>query len=173
MANSKSIKLQLENMIGTLIITLISELFIDRFAKNVNKDHRLLISTSFKIDIPIRTSDFVEIIQSELESTILKDDYFSFWKSIHKYVSISAFDILHTHDKFESIKSQVPFKFLTHIKNAAINNNIFLLNKTNLPETIAWREKKLTIRRNGKPCFFSFMAVGDLTVLLNDIYRLI
>jgi hypothetical protein len=92
---------------------------------------------------------------------------------MHSTFSVMAFQTLKKWDQFYKLSAEPAIKLLEHISTASVNNNRFILNKTNLPEKVVWRNKKLTICRNGKECFFKFMNSVDLPTLFEDINQLL
>lgn len=93
--------------------------------------------------------------------------------SIYSAYAIAAYEILKSWEGFKAISSKTEIQLLKHIKNASLNNNRFILNKDLLPETLIWKKKKLTTRRNGKECFFAFLGVGNLFSLLEDVQKIL
>jgi len=145
----------------------------EEYSENAKKGSTLRIGTSFKKDVWLSRGSFIEKLTDELYDDDIADLEIDYNNMILNTFSISAYEVLSNWENFKNIEEEPPVVFLKHIRNASVNQNIFILDKEILPNSIIWRDKKLTIRRNRKDCFVRFMGYGDLVVLFEDIYKIL
>lgn len=170
-----SIREQFRKIINTFYSGVMGEIALtsDEYSHKVSDNHSLIIGTSFRKDVWLSVSSHIEKLTDELYNNQRREFNIEYKKTLYSTFSIYAYEILRNWKYFKLIEQEPPVIFLKHIKNASLNENSFLLYKEILPKTIIWRDKKLTVRRNEKKCFFKFMKAGDLLVLFEDIYKII
>ncbi len=136
----------------------------DKYRDLIGNNFTLLVGTSFKKDINLPISKIIDEYQENSNKISIMNDC---------TYSSQIFNLIYNSKYYSKLSEYSELKLLFHISRAALNSNIFDLDKKVLPENVLWRDKKITIRRNGKPCFYKFMSAGDLFILFEDISRVL
>jgi hypothetical protein len=92
-------------------------------------------------------------------------------KVLCQSLTISAFETLKASSHYTGIAADPVVQFFRHIRNAAAHNNVFTFSKDQPGKPAIWRGKQIARALEGLPCFFNFMAPGDLPLLLEEISR--
>ena len=148
---NQNISSQFESLLDNLIINFLGQYELEKSENFSKSDHfNFKIAGSEKsIKLPGRNNE-------------IGREYV-----IHLYsiFSIAAYELLCTFEHFDKIADKPEVLILKHVRNSSLNNNYFILDKETLPSPLIWIKKKLTIRRNGKECFFKFLGVSDICLL--------
>ena len=141
-----------------------------KYIELIGENFNLLVGTSFKKDINLPISQIINKYQDHMSDPKSSNEVSIFLDCIF---SSHAFNFLSNSKIYSDLSEYKEVKLLNHISSAALNNNIFNLSTSVLQNNVIWRNKKLTIRRNEKICFYSFMKAGDLTILFEDISKIL
>ncbi len=172
----------IEDLITVLNYTITSTLWLKssiKDAKSFFKDWSYIANLESSV-----TKRYNKIDKSILNS--IEEDGFNkptplFSKSLIKLyqtLTIASKDILWEEKDFQNLLKKQELQFIKHLRNASAHKNKFYFGKGKEREKILkklpviWRNKEISEKIEGEDLYFSFMAPGDLPILLSDISNL-
>ena len=122
------------------------------------------------------------------DTHLSKDNYFSICSSDKRVqevgnnaccmVALFAFETLKTHSTYDTIRNEVPVKFLYHLRNASAHGNRFNFcldrarNRFQDPGVLKWRNKTIDKSLQEHQAFTDFFGAGDFGYLFEDISKI-